>query len=258
MININQIGIVLAGHGSRNDEAISQFQTLAALLSDSHKGIIKSGYLEFASPAIGEAIDTVVQDGAETIIVVPVMLNAAHHVKQDIPDIIQAAKKRYPAIPIQYARHLDLHPNVITLYKNKIAQALSEAPNAHEKETLLIILGRGSSDISANKDILILKQHLQEELSFGTILHGYTSAASPLLSDVLDNARTFPCGTILIAPYLLFKGVLMEKIESARRLFQKENTDRHVLSTQTLGPDQLIRDALLDRIREAIHALGHN
>jgi sirohydrochlorin ferrochelatase len=249
--NHSKIGIVLAGHGSREKEAILQFQEMAALLSSSQKGILKCGYLEFEPPAIGESIDRAILKGARAVIVLPAMLNAAHHVKRDIPIIIEEAKKRHPEIPIYYGKHLDLHPKIVALYQMRIREALSTEPASSEKETLLIIAGRGTSDLAANEDVLKLKRLVQEGSSFGTILHSYTSIAAPLLPEALDAARQLPYRTILIAPYLLFKGVLAGKVASYAEQFRKNNQDRCVIVSQTLGPTLLARDAFLDRFNEA-------
>lgn len=227
---------------------------MAALVFQSQDQIGEFGFLESASPSIAEAIARAIAKGATAIVVLPALLNAAHHVKIDIPIIIQAAKQQYPAIPILYGRPLDLHPKISALYQLRIREALLEDPAVNAKETALIIVGRGTSDSTANENVLKLKQMMQKELNFETILHGYTSIAKPLLPEVL---HALPHRTILIAPYLLFEGVLAGKIASVAQSFRENNRDRRLIVARTLGSHALARDAFLDRLREAVGLLGH-
>ena len=58
--------------------------------------VVECGFLEFARPVIAEGIERCVASGARTIAVLPGMLMAAGHAKNDIPSEIHEARRRYP------------------------------------------------------------------------------------------------------------------------------------------------------------------
>jgi len=250
-----EIGIVVAGHGSRNSDAILEFREQMRLFVEFQKGIqkgiIEYGFLEFETPGIGEAIDCAIKRGAKRVFVLPAMLTAAHHVKTDIPNIIRIAQQKHPLIPICYGRHLDLHPKIVDLCKNRIQQALSEWASVDSREILLIVVGRGSSDVAGNKDVITLTRLLGQVFHFGDARYSYTSVAEPLFKDAME-ATDATYRAILILPYLLFSGVLAHKIGESVRQFRENNPNILVKLAESLGPDILVADALLDRLNEAI------
>ena len=51
-------GVMLCGHGSRNQNAVGEFATLAEALRERLPGIpVEYGYLEFANPVIHQGLD---------------------------------------------------------------------------------------------------------------------------------------------------------------------------------------------------------
>lgn len=247
-----KIGVVVAGHGSQNPVAILEFQEQMRLFSALQEGIVEHGFLEFETPGIGEAIDRAITCGANMLVVLPAMLTSAHHVKIDIPNIIRIAKQKHPLISIRYGRHLDLHPKIIELSKNRIQQSLSECSFLSPRQSTLMVVGRGTSDSSGNGDVITLTRLLGEAFGFGEARYAYTSVAKPLFKDALEDVRQT---TLLILPYLLFSGMLVHKIGEYTHQFQKENGDIFVKLAQSLGPDILVANALQDRYFEAIRRI---
>jgi precorrin-8X/cobalt-precorrin-8 methylmutase len=253
-LSTTPVGIVIAGHGSRNAKAVLAFKEQVKLSYLFQQGIVEIGFIEFEIPSIGEAIDCAITRGAEKIFVLPAMLTSAHHVKTDIPNIIRMAQQKHPSVPILYGRHLDLHPKIVERCKNLIQQALSGlgSINASNSNILLIVVGRGSKDESGNQDVILLTNRLRETFGFGSALYCYTSVANPLFKNVLETFAVHQCQAVLILPYLLFEGILMKKVEETMQKFQAENHNIIVKLTQTLGPDILVAEALQDRCDEIV------
>src|SRR5437764_3131952 len=117
--------LLIAAHGSRDPAGVDEFWALAeawqALRPDRLQA---AGFLEFARPTIGEAIDDLVARGARRIVVVPAMLMAAGHVKNDVPSEVQEGRLRHPGVAFQMARALDIHPAVLELCHLRYREAL--------------------------------------------------------------------------------------------------------------------------------------
>ena len=91
-------GIVLFAHGSRDPEWARPFEQLAVTLSRKVGGPVKLAYLELMQPSLDQAIAALVSEGANTIRVVPVFLGQGGHVKEDLPKLLAAARKRHSGI----------------------------------------------------------------------------------------------------------------------------------------------------------------
>ncbi len=253
MKNHDEIGIVVVGHGSRDKEAIVEFQSLMRLIGESHKGVIESGYLEFERPVVQEAIDRAVARGASSLVVLPAMLTGARHVKDDIPSEIHEAQHRYPDVSIQYGKHLDLHPKILELCKIRFESALSKMGGVNRKEQLLLVVGRGTSDPDANGDVQKVTRLLWEGMGLGWAMTCYAGVTEPLLPEALDHAIRLPYPNILIFPYFLFTGVLVKKVEETAKAYQASNPDRLIQVVPYLGPDPLVRDVFMDRFSDVVH-----
>ena len=87
---MSETAVLLCGHGSRDPEAVGEFEEAAAALR-SQLGHLEpgrdfaTGYLEFARPTIGESLAALASRGARSILAIPGMLFAASHVKNDLP-----------------------------------------------------------------------------------------------------------------------------------------------------------------------------
>src|SRR5579871_2162543 len=105
-----QSAILFVGHGSRDPEGTAEFENLVAMFRRSEPNrIVELGFLEFARPVIAEGMAACVERGAKTITVLPGMLMAAGHAKNDIPSEIHEARRQYPDVQFHYGRHLHLH-----------------------------------------------------------------------------------------------------------------------------------------------------
>src|SRR6201982_77980 len=81
-----EYGIVIAGHGSRDPGGVSEFEQLVKLIRE-RAGRRRGdyGFLEFERPTIDEAVRSSIESGEQRIAVVPLILLAATHAKNDMP-----------------------------------------------------------------------------------------------------------------------------------------------------------------------------
>src|SRR5262249_847406 len=121
---MSKIGVMVCGHGSRDDEAIGEFAAVADGLSRRlpyYPGA--RGFLQFAPPTIRPRLDKPRTQGAERILAVPGMLFAAGHVKNDIPSVLNEYAARHPQIRIDYGRDLDVDVRLLRVAQARIEQA---------------------------------------------------------------------------------------------------------------------------------------
>ncbi len=118
-------GIILLGHGSRREEANEEIREIARMVASSQQGAFyETAYLSIAQPDLSEAVEKLVQQGVNRIIVTPVFLVTGNHIARDIPEEIEKLKPSYPGIEFIMTGHIGTHPGVAEIVKQRIQEAL--------------------------------------------------------------------------------------------------------------------------------------
>lgn len=116
MTDEHDIAYLLVAHGSRRPEPQAELedtaQGLATALQNEH---VYCAYLEIAAPSIPEAISSLVDSGHRRVIVIPWFLNTGRHSAQDIPAIVESARRAHPQTEIAITRAVGLHPGIVGL-----------------------------------------------------------------------------------------------------------------------------------------------
>ena len=87
----------VAGHGTRDRQGVNQFLELVKLVQEATPRIaVEAGFLELATPTIGEGLRAIARRGARKARVMPLLLFAAGHVKEDIPAVLTSAARDLP------------------------------------------------------------------------------------------------------------------------------------------------------------------
>jgi len=246
--------ILIVGHGSRDREGTQEFQQLVDLFGAQDPGrIVECGFLEFAEPVIQAGVDRCVARGATVVTVLPGMLMAAGHAKNDIPSEIQEARLRYPHVAFHYGRHLHLHANIIELCRLKIEETERTAAARDRQDTLLLVVGRGSSDPDANADVQKLARILWEGMGFGWAAACYIGVTTPLLPEALERCQRMGFGRLLVFPFFLFTGVLEKRIRRQTQECAACHPDTEFLCASYLDVHPLLVDVFTERSEEAIH-----
>lgn len=120
--------VVLFGHGARDPEWAGPMQRARArMLSDAPDLLVELAFLEFISPTLEGAVDTLVGQGATRIGVVPVFLAQSGHLKRDMPALIEAARQRHPRCEIHLVPAAGEAPEVVAAIAD-YARAAVRAP----------------------------------------------------------------------------------------------------------------------------------
>src|SRR5262249_39018389 len=147
---------------------------------------IEAAYLELARPLLAEGLD-VAAAGARRVVVVPLFLFAAGHVKVDLPLAAAEARRRFPGTDFVVAPCLRGHSALGSLGYERAAEALPEVAEAR-KETLLLVVGRGSSDPDANGDFAKVARLIGEGRGLMHVETAYLGITEPSIEAALTRA----------------------------------------------------------------------
>ena len=105
---MNKTAILLVGHGSRNREGNKEILHFAAQWRERHPGWrIETCFIEHADVLLDEGLDRAAH-AAHRVVTIPFILNAAGHVKMELPAAIERARARHPGVAFACARHLGM------------------------------------------------------------------------------------------------------------------------------------------------------
>jgi sirohydrochlorin cobaltochelatase len=206
---MTETAVLLCGHGSRDPEAIEEFEIAAAAL----RGRLApqdfaTGYLEFAQPTIQQGLADLMARGARRILAVPGMLFAASHVKNDLPWEMNSFMAANPGIEVRLGRDLAIDPKLLAAAAERIGAAVPE----DRQDSVLVVVGRGTNDPDANSNIAKITRMLWEGMGFGWAETAYSGVAHPRVDAALDRAARLGFRRIVVFPYFLFTGILVKRI----------------------------------------------
>lgn len=247
------IGVMICGHGSRDEQAVAQFSALATSLKPRFAPWpVDYGFLEFARPIIRDGLDRLVAGGARRILAVPGMLFAAGHAKNDIPSVLNTYQASHAGLKIGYARDLGLDPRMIRAAGERIREVLAATSDVPAHDTLLIVVGRGASDPDANANVAKVTRMLWEGLGFGWAETAYSGVTFPLVEPALEKAARLGFRRIVVFPYFLFTGILVQRIYEATDIVAARHPEIEFLKAPYLNDHPLVIDTFVDRAHEVL------
>jgi len=251
-------GVLICGHGSRAKIAEQEFSLLAKGLKERHPSLkIDYGFLEYSAPNIHTALDRLLAQGVKKIHAVPGMLFAATHAKNDIPSVLTTYQQKHPQLEISYGRELGLENEMIRAFEQRILEAmgLSETPAAGELyDTMLVVVGRGTSVVEANAEAAKLTRTVCENLGFGWSETVYSGVTFPSVGRGLEMALKLGFKKIVVAPYFLFGGRLIDRIYAYVDKVAQENPQVEFLKADYLRAQDHVINTFELRINETINA----
>ena len=203
--------LLLVGHGTRDEDGRQTFLDFAATYQklDLSRPVIPC-FLELTEPNIQVGINQCLEAGHTEISVVPLLLFAARHNKFDITNELDRGKAEHPELKFYYGRHFGIHPLIIDLWKSRL-EAMDH-PTIPRSETVLLFVGRGSSDPDANGDVYKMARILWEGSGYKTVETCFIGITHPRLEEGFNRARLYQPKRIIVLPYFLFTGALVKKI----------------------------------------------
>ena len=244
--------ILLVGHGSREKSGNDEIESFAnAWRKRRPNDRIEVCFIEFADVTLDAGMANAAK-GSKRVIVLPLILGAAAHVKMEIPHHIDHARKHFPDVEFIMAKHLGATDKVLQALKTELTKAMLalDAPDA--KNTGVVLLARGSSDRVANGEIAKMARWLFEETGHDMVDLAFTGITYPKVETVVQ--RQVACGMkqVVVLPYYLYTGVLIERIaRQVERLKQQYPTIAFGLG-KYIGFDDAIYELLDERVADAI------
>ncbi|EQA55477.1 CbiX/SirB N-terminal domain-containing protein [Leptospira kmetyi] len=250
---MKDFGILIVGHGSREVSSKMEFETFVREYAKTRPtNEIRIGYVELAEPDLKTSLRQFAKTHSK-ILILPLFLFASGHVKNDIPLILSDLKIEFPFHEFIVSMPLNIHENIIKLLNIRSAEKI---PTEIQSKTGVIVVGRGASDADSNGDFCKAVRFFEESNSFLFVKPSFIGITKPLLSESLEMSVKLRPERILILPYFLFDGKLIQKISHIAEEYSEKYPWIKIGTAGHFGPDPILFPILDDRISSALSGKG--
>jgi sirohydrochlorin cobaltochelatase len=255
------IGLLLVGHGTRDEMGTRQFLELTDGLKEKFKSLaVEAAFLELAQPRIDVAVERLLERGVGQIVTVPVILFAAGHVKRDIPAQVAAALAVRGRSDVRQTQlgHLGCHRAAVELSRVRMEEAEDGGRRTEDRESCLLLVARGSSDKEAAAEMREFAALRRAERPGMTLEVAFLAKARPSFEEQMVKLAAADYERVIVQPHFLFEGELVDRIRGqitgiAARQPQTEWIVTEPLANPCGKPglaSELLAKVILDRCRE--------
>jgi sirohydrochlorin ferrochelatase len=219
------VRLVTVAHGTRLPAGNQVARDLTAAAGELLGLAASAAYVELCAPSLPE----VLAESDEPTVVVPLLLSTGHHVRQDVPAALAAARG-----PVALGRPLGPHRMLAEAQARRLLHAGAEPSGP------VVMVAAGSRDPLAARDLSLAGRYLAE-LWRGPVTVATLGGPGVRPEDVV----TPDCA---VSPYLLadghFAGRLRESCAAAN------------VVADVIGPHAAVRDLVVRRFREAVREVS--
>ena len=250
-----ETGVVVIGHGTANPVGAAETKNIVAQVDAILPNIpVELGYLEVIEPTIEMAVERLAARGCKKIVALPILLFAAGHAKQDVPQALQEAVARQ-GLSVTQADPLGLHEQVISLARRRFYEAIEDLAPIEAGSEALLVIGRGSSDPTASHQLWGFVRSTYSSMvrvAKHRFAISFVAAAKPTMSEAVDQLMLEINGRpsvrrVVLHPHLLFHGHVENQVEKYLEKARSQFPSVEWVKVARLGAAPEVADALVDR-----------
>jgi sirohydrochlorin cobaltochelatase len=253
LLNQNS-GLLLVGHGTRSRQGQEELLATAKAVGECSPLVVEPAFLEMARPSIDDGVARLAERGVSHVTVMPLLLFAAGHANNDIPQAVETAATQHGISIDGVASPLGCHECIVELSARRFVEAVGT--NDAFGTTHLVMIGRGSNDAAATREMFRFTKLRAARTPVASAETCFVAMTEPLLDEllpVLDErirvGRCIDSNRIVVQPHLLFHGELLTRIRERVDQFAAMLKDVDWVVTPHLGCDKLLVRAVFDVVK---------
>ncbi|WP_447974038.1 sirohydrochlorin chelatase [Nitrospira sp. Kam-Ns4a] len=246
-------GVLLVFHGARDDDGMAEFFSFLTEVQRAWAPmVVQPAFLEFVEPSILDATAELVEQGVREVLVLPLFLVPASHLKTDVPAAIRYLREQYPHVTFRYGRHLGITPLLTAILDERLREVEDGRPLPDRARTAVLLVGRGSSDPDANSDVAKVARLFWEGRRLATVEIAFAGLTAPTLEEGLTRCLRLGCEALIVLPYFLFTGILVKRITQQTAEFAARAGAVDIRCGRHLGVHPNLVEALTLRLQELL------
>ena len=119
--------VIILGHGSRRQGAGDPVAGIAdAMKASGGYAAAVHAFLQYAPPSLPDAVSRCVEQGAGRIVIVPFFVQPGNHVTTDIPELVEALRKKHPGVLFSVTGHVGGYPIMVKIVEDLVVRSIAE------------------------------------------------------------------------------------------------------------------------------------
>jgi sirohydrochlorin cobaltochelatase len=115
-----------------------------------------------------------------------------------------------------------------------------------------MVVGRGASDPDANSNVSKVTRILWEGFGFGWAETAYSGVTFPLVEPGLEHAAKLGYKRIIVFPYFLFTGILVQRIYDATDEVARRHPGIEFIKAPYLNDHPAVIDTFVERVEQIL------
>jgi len=226
--------ILVISHGTTDKTGIIERNNFAILLKAELECNTEICYLDSMSPYIKETINICINKHYKEIILFPLLLNRAEHLKHDIYNIVELYKKKYTDIKFYISNNLGSHQEIIEILKAKI---VSIANNLEINNTGLLFVSHYNDNDDVRNDVYSISRKLHDNFMFCETTVNYYNNVKPSIDQSLSHLLNANVKNIIVLAYFLFSGIIINSLKGKILEFKITNPSIETRFSGPIGAD---------------------
>ena len=241
--------ILLVAHGARDpgNEGNREVEALADLWRARHpESDIQVCWIEYSEILLADGLEraaTTAGTGGR-VLVLPLILNPAGHVRGDIPQALDAVRQTHPAVEFRYGHYLGTTQQLLKALRHRLHQALVELDMPDPRTTGVVLLARGASDMEATGEVAKMAHWLYESTDHELVLPAFTGICFPRLEQTVQRLDRLGMSQIVVLPYYLFTGRLIKRIARQVERLRTQYPTRCIVQAGYIGAHEQLLELL--------------
>ncbi len=247
---ISSTTVVFVGHGSRVKKANEELELIVNFFKEQYSDLrVVHCYIELAKPSFNLKIfEEASRLQCKRLIILPVFLFSSKHVKNDLPIILSKVQSNFPAKEIICADAMKSSSKLVELAYKRIKDVCDPL----DSDNGLLVVGRGSSDPDSNGEFEKIVRLIYEKGNFSFALSSAIGISTPTVSDQIKLISRLRPKRLIIFPYFLFHGRLIENLWKKIDEFKETHSWIEIIRAKELGVDRLLVEYFAETFEKLI------
>lgn len=255
MTSLNKKALLIVDRGSREPDVKSELQKICHMVKSLGRYYFCSYcFLEVVPPFIEEGIEQCIDNGAESITIMPYFLYPGMKLKDSVTKIAKICATS--VLKMAVAKPLTYHFRMAEIAINRINETKKENKiEAPDSDCDVILIGHGSSDKNSRPAFEYIANYLKAY--YRNVQYCFLELDHPNIEEGFTIALQKSPNTILVMPYFLHRGahVKCDIINDVSAALEKHRF-KNAFMAEHLGVDEKLVELLVERASEVERRAG--
>lgn len=205
-MKMKKTGAIILAHGSRNEDEVGailgELSHKVRQRLPSHMKLVWAA-MQFNHPSLEEAVDVLVREGVERVLIMPYFLFKGIHITEDIPDLVNGIRQTYPDVEFILTKTLGVADSLIELVVRRIQEVAPElsvhqnisdhAPHSIEVQSMLIVDDLLPPLECSEEEMQVIKRivHASGDPQLALLVHFHPDATFKGMAAIHDGRPIF-------------------------------------------------------------------